>query len=148
MAGIPTYPFPPAAGTDVEVGDDDDGWNQQWTIIAHEAILMTENGSPYQEWKATFIDPPYDYALVPGFPGAVDSGGCLESANEPKLAKAAMHYCDASMSLLVGRQTSLGTLTAIADLINDEGLERMPGICCFDTPTSNDAYFGVDVSQD
>lgn len=58
-----------------------------------------------------------------------------------------MHYCDASMELLVGKQTSLGTLKAVADLVNEKGTDRMPGSCCFDTPTMNDNYYGVDVSH-
>jgi hypothetical protein len=31
---------------------------------------MPENHGPYQEWKAHFTDPPYDFALLPGFPGS------------------------------------------------------------------------------
>jgi hypothetical protein len=65
----------------------------------------------------------------------------------PDIAKTAMNRCDESMALLVGSQTSLGTLKAIADLVKAEGPERMPGSCCFDTPTSNDTYLGVDVRQ-
>jgi hypothetical protein len=66
---------------------------------------------------------------------------------KPEIAKTAMNRCDESMALLVGSQTSLGTLKAIADLVKAEGPERMPGSCCFDTPTSNDTYLGVAVRQ-
>jgi hypothetical protein len=293
VAGISGLNFPPPSGANISVAEDEERWNQGWKVIAHEAVLMTENHGPYQEWKAHFIDPPYDYALLPGFPGpiqtaapvikrvgintttgeyiqifeleifdptgtnvvrgkaatsssvhhtpsifpggtagpsnAVDGdltnvfhtnsrhdGGdnnpwlnidlgasveackiviynkwcgdvndsahpCLcrlsqanlklyDSSNnviktinvgdtcgkaileydlclKPEIAKTAMNRCDESMALLVGSQTSLGTLKAIADLVTEEGPERMPGSCCFDTPTSNDNYFGVAVRQ-
>ena len=147
VATISSDTFPPEAGTEIHIDVDEKKWNQQWNIIAHEAVLLNKNGSPNQEWEAHFIDPPFDYALVPGFPGLEDSDGCLDSALDSKLAKAAMHYCDASMELLVGRQTSLGTLKAVTDLVNENGVDRMPGSCCFDTPTTNDVYYGVDVSE-
>ena len=79
------------------------------------------------------------------FPGNLNEDGCLNSSNDPEVSKAAMHYCDASMSLLIGSQTSLGTLRAIVDVVNATGLEYMPGQCCFDSPTSNDAYVGIKV---
>jgi hypothetical protein len=110
---------------------------------------MNENGSPTQQWEARFIDPPYDYALLPGFSGystSVSNAG-ITKARDREVARAAMHQCDESMALLTGKQTSLGTLKVIADLVNKEGHERMPGTCCFDTPTTNDNYFGVDVRR-
>jgi hypothetical protein len=146
VASISSSVFPPNIGAEIRADGNEKNWKQQWTVIAHEPILANANDSPNQEWEAHFVDPPYDYALVPGFPGS-DSTGCLSSRNEPELAKAAMHFCDISMELLTGKQTSLGTLKAIADLVNDEGQYKMPGSCCFDTPTSNDAYFGINVSQ-
>ena len=57
------------------------------------------------------------------------------------------HYCDESMNLLMGKETSLGTLRAIADEVisNGNDMNRMPGKCCFDGPTDHDAFFGLDV---
>lgn len=40
---------------------------------------------------------------------------------------------------------SVGTLRAIVDVIEEDGTDRMPGTCCFDTPTSNWDYLGVEV---
>ena len=57
-----------------------------------------------------------------------------------------MHRCDESMSLLLGSELSLGTLKEIVDDIEENGVDRMPGSCCFDTPTTNTGYFGVDLS--
>jgi hypothetical protein len=265
VAGIPVLKFPPSPGQQITVADDKESWNQQWRVIAHEPVLMTENNGPYQEWKAHFTDPPYDFALLPGFPGsyikqvklqqttgdsinvfevqvfdltgtnvakgksatsssswlygpqnAVDgdlatfflskskdsgdanpwlnidlgascrgcrivihnrpntcllsnvnlmlydgSGNVVKTINvgntcgraileydlsiPPEIDKTAMNRCDESMALLVGSQTSLGTLKAIADLVTSEGLERMPGQCCFDTPSTNENYLGAHV---
>jgi hypothetical protein len=273
VAGIPGLNFPPSSGAQITVADNEERWNRQWKVIAHEPVLMTENNGPYQEWKAHFTNPPYDFALLPGFPGytkqvklqfvqvklqqttgqylhimelqvfdstgtnialgknatsssqhptygdpqrAVDGNlttmfhtndgdanpwlnidlgtscrGCkivihnrniltckLSNANlmlydgsgnvvktinvgntcerailmydlsiSPEIAKTAMNRCDESMALLVGSQTSLGTLKAIADLVTSEGPGRMPGECCFDTPSTTENYLGVDVRQ-
>ena len=48
-ATISSDTFPPDAGTEVHIGVNEKKWNQQWDIIAHEAILMNKNGSPNQE---------------------------------------------------------------------------------------------------
>ena len=148
--GVVGFPMSSATtGTKVVVMTDEDGWNQEWKTVSHDPVLLNANGGLNQEWKANFIDPPYNYVLTPGFPGDIGSDQCLASTQDLDLAKAAMHFCDESMSLLVGSQTSLGNLRAIADLVNDDvngGPNRMPGKCCFDTPTTNDAYFGINVS--
>ena len=73
-------------------------------------------------------------AICGSFPGTL-TDGCLSSTNDPEVSKAAMHYCDASMSLLIGSKTSLGTLHAIVDDVEANGLDYMPGECCFDSPT-------------
>ena len=148
MAGFPISTS--SAGTTITAMPDEDGWNQEWTTVSHDVVLLNANGGSNQEWKADFVNPPYNYALTPGFSGVIGSGSCLANRIDPDLAKAAMHYCDESMSLLVGSQMSLGNLRAIADLINDDvngGSDRMPGKCCFDTPTTNDGYFGLNVSR-
>jgi hypothetical protein len=69
--------FPPASGTDIHVSADEKGWNQQWAVIAHKAILKNEDGTPNQSWEAHFVDRLYDFALVPGFPGSVDSNNSV-----------------------------------------------------------------------
>jgi hypothetical protein len=149
VAGIRTSTYPPGDGDVIEVAGNEKKWSQQWKVIAHEAILMNENGSPTQQWEARFIDPPYDYALLPGFSGysTSTSNAGITNARDREVARAAMYQCDESMALLTGKQTSLGTLKAIADLVNEKGHERMPGTCCFDTPTTNDDFFGVDVRR-
>ena len=48
--------------------DNDRGWNQGWSIKSNAARLLTDNGDSSQEWKAIFVQPNYDYALLPGFP--------------------------------------------------------------------------------
>ncbi len=136
--------FPPTDNT-LHFQPEEEKWSQKWALLSHEAVLLNANGSPYQEWEAHFVDAPYNYALLPGFPGGVENG-CLSSASDRGLAKAAMHQCDKSMSLLVGRQMSLGTLRAIADLVEEKGPDYMPGKCCFDSPTNSDQYFGIEVS--
>ena len=73
---------------------------------------------------------------------------CLDPSTDDKdLAKSAMYSCDESMSLLLGLTTSVGTLRAIADIINDpeKGIEYMPGKCCMDVATNSD-FFGYRVS--
>ena len=62
---------------------------------------------------------------------------CLASTKDRALAKSAMHNCDASMSLLLGSQISVGTLKATADLITEKGPEYMPGYCCMDVATDS-----------
>jgi len=55
--------------------------------------------------------------------------------------KNVMKTCDDSMALLLGSSTSLGTLRAIAKLVNNKGPERMPGTCCLDSPLTSQ-FFG------
>jgi hypothetical protein len=85
VAGIPNLKFPPSPGDQITVADDKENWNQQWRVINHIPVLMTENNGPYQEWKAHFTDPPYDFALLPGFPGSgakdVDIGAVGRTGN-------------------------------------------------------------------
>jgi hypothetical protein len=77
-----------------------------------------------------------------------DPGGCLSSALDQEVSKTAMHYCDLSMSLLLGSTTSLGSLRAIKDEVASKGPDYLPGRCCFDKPTTQNAYFGVYVSSE
>jgi hypothetical protein len=74
--------------------------------------------------------------------------GCLSSYLDQEVSKTAMHYCDLSMSLLLGSTTSLGSLRAIKDEVVSKGLDYLPGRCCFDKPTTQNAYFGVYVSSE
>lgn len=97
---------------------------------------------------------PYDYWTHNDFPGnmqivngAYRGEQCLSSTQDVNIAKRAMHYCDKSMSDLLGSQTSLGTFLAISALVTEKGAEHLPGKCCFDTPTTNDEYFGFEVSS-
>ena len=125
VLGFETSSFPPTDNNIyLQPDDGSQSWEQEWTLKSHEPILLTENGSPNQEWQVHYVLPPYNYALNSGFPGGmvtVNGESCLSSALDPQLAKAAMHHCDTSMSLLLGSQTSLGTLRAIADDVEENG---------------------------
>jgi hypothetical protein len=50
------------------------------------------------------------------------------------------------MKLLLGSSTSLGTLRAIANAVNEKGPEHMPGTCCLDSPMTSQ-FFGYHVSD-
>ena len=67
-------------------------------------------------------------------------------SKDKTLAKSAMSICDQTMSLLVGWTTSIGTLQAIADAVNEKGPQHMPGECCMDVATNSD-FFGYRVSD-
>jgi len=120
-----------------------------WTIpfVGYTNVILqkaTESNNA-QQWIPSFVEPPYHYGLVPGFAEMASSGHGKNRMDAIKSAKAAMVTCDKSMSLLVGSQTSVGSLRALADLVKDGG--PMPGQCCFDTPTSNPQFFGFSVSS-
>lgn len=55
-----------------------------------------------------------------------------------------LQTCDESMAFLIGDSTSVGTLRDIAQQIENNGPEYMPGFCCLDNP-SNSAWFGTRV---
>ena len=80
-----------------------------------------------------FIDPGYDYGLVPGFPGDFST----DSSKDKDLAKRAMGFCDDSMSLMTGPELSLGTLRSIAAEVEQGGLNRMPGYCVSNSCAKN-----------
>lgn len=133
-------------GAYIVLAHENDWENQSWSIKSHKTKLLTYTGAPEQEWQAVFPQPNnYDMALQYGFPGAVDPDGCLESTHDKDLAKSAMHVCDSSQSLLIGETTSVGTLRAVASLVNEKGPDYMPGECCMDVPTNSD-FFGYRVS--
>ena len=110
---------------------------------------MEAGGNSTQMWYPVFVNPGYDLALHPGFPGDMyDTNGesCLTSTYDRDLAKGAMRSCDESMTLLIGSQASVGRIKVIADLITEKGAKRMPGYCCMDDAT-NSEFFGYDVSD-
>jgi hypothetical protein len=80
-----------------------------------------------------------------------DSKLSQHSSREPKVIKNSMWACDQSQALLTGGKTSLGTFRAMVDDLEatDEAdrADRMPGKCCFDTPTTNDQYLGIAYSS-
>lgn len=59
--------------------------------------------------------------------------------------KNVMKSCDDSMTLLLGSSMSIGTLRAIANIVNEKGPQYMPGSCCLDNPLTSQ-YFGSNVS--
>ena len=110
---------------------------------------MKAGGTNTQMWSPVFVDPGYNLALNPGFPGdmvTIGDNECLSSTQDRYLAKGSMHNCDESMSLLLGSQISVGRLKAIAEEIEVNGPNRMPGYCCMDVAT-NSEFFGYDVSD-
>lgn len=142
--------FPPSPGQNKLILRKSEGkWSQEWVAISRDVVLMQDDGRETQEWTTQFVDPPYQYGLLPqqSFPGVV-RGGCLSSALDREVSKTAMHYCDKSMSLLLGSTTSLGSLRAIKDEVISKSLDYLPGRCCFDKPTTQNSYFGVYVSSE
>ena len=137
-------------GAAIMAKEKDEEWSQKWRVVSTDAVLLkaSENDST-QIWSPRFVDPGYDLAVNPGFPGnwvSSNSKTCLDSTQDRDLAKAAMHSCDESMSLLVGSKVSIGRLKAISELIRDTDHDRMPGYCCMDV-ASNSQFFGYDVSD-
>jgi hypothetical protein len=82
----------------------------------------------------------YPFYSRPVSPAVWSSNTCLVST-----LKDTIQTCDASMSLLLGNSTSLGTLRSIAELVNEKGPDRMPGSCCLDSPLTSQ-FFGYHVS--
>ena len=126
----------------IVLNEEEEAYRREWQVMSNNVVLMEAGGNSTQTWSPVFASPGYDLALHPGFPGG---GECLSSAKDHDLARGAMHSCDESMSLMIGSQASVGRLKAIADIIEGEGPERMPGYCCMDDAT-NSAFFGFDVS--
>eukprot|EP00956_Cyclotella_meneghiniana_P046051 scaffold396893_cov129-Cyclotella_meneghiniana.AAC.1 len=126
-------------------------WGQKWNVkstdIVQTEISTSDTPQPNanQTWIPRFVEVGYDLGIHPGFPGTVDTCDdgeeCLSSVHDGDLAKEAMHICDESMSFLVGSQLSVGTLKSIADSLENDGLDRMPGYCCMDVAT-NSEFFG------
>jgi hypothetical protein len=142
--------YPPSPGQNKLTLQKSEGkWSQEWVAISRDVVLLQDDGRETQEWTAQFVDPPYQYGLLPlqSFPGVV-GGGCLSSALDQEVSKTAMHYCDMSMSLLLGSTTSLGSLRAIKDEVISKSPDYFPGRCCLDKPTTQNAYFGVYVSSE
>jgi hypothetical protein len=234
--------YPPSPGQNKLTLQKSEGkWSQEWVAISRDVVLLQDDGRETQEWTAQYVDPPYQYGLLPqesfadmvlSLPkctGKGASSGCLiladpvdmgfyddrrgwydvsgcgvcndycrtvggganmwfscklagtttehtswnhnwgtpgnvfswskcagkgavsnpsSSRSDQEVSKTAMHYCDMSMSLLLGSTTSLGSLRAIKDKVVSKGLDYLPGRCCFDKPTTQDAYFGVYVSSE
>ena len=124
-------------------------WYQEWSVVSDSVILMEAGGNATQTWSPRFVDPGYELALHPGFPGdmeIVDGESCLASTQDQYLGQSTMQSCDESMALLVGSKVSVGRLRAIADLIQEKGASRMPGYCCMDVATDSE-FFGYNVSD-
>ncbi len=124
----------------IYLNEKNDNWSQKWTVKSDNVVLLEAGGNSTQTWSPIFVDPGYDLALHPGFPGVVETVGgdtCLTSAMDRDLAKTATSSCDKSMAFLAGSELSLGTLTAIADLVEEKGPEYMPGYCCMDVATDS-----------
>ena len=131
-------------------------WGQKWNVKSAEVVLAeistsdTSQPNANQTWFPRFVEVGYDLGIHPGFPGTVntcdDGEECLSSVHDGDLAKEAMRICDESMSFLVGSQLSVGTLKSMADSLENNGLDRMPGYCCMDVAT-NSEFFGYNVSN-
>ena len=71
----------------------DDGWSQKWGVISthNDVVLLEASGKDStQIWSPIFVDPGYDLALHPGFPGGVE-----------KYKTIGVHVSDAVIQVLV-----------------------------------------------
>ena len=153
----------PEATIQANLKSDEGG--QKWIARSNDVVLSQvgyeekSGKNANQTWIPHFVDKGYSLGLHPGFPGGIDDNddcdlssikdlrlGCLTSAKDRYLAKEAMRICDESMSFLVGSQLSVGTLKSIADSIQEDGPERMPGYCCMDVAT-NSEFWGYNVRR-
>ena len=103
-----------------------------WRVMTNDVVVWKagHHDPSTQMWSPVFAGTGYSLALLPGFPGNLDTnGGCLTSSYDRSLAKSAMRSCDESMNYLLGTQASVGRLKAIAALITNDS-SRMPGYCC------------------
>ena len=64
----------------------------------------------------------YDY-------GPVETG-CSEAQLDPVAYSKLMQNCDESMALLLGKDTSVGSLVKIVNAVEADGPGKMPGFCC------------------
>ena len=109
-------------GSAITTQFDDDSWRQKWTVVTHEAVLFTEHGGLNQEWEVHFADAPYNYALLPSFPGSTP---CLKVTTD-------------------SANLAHGYVNVYVD--SGGGYEEITTSCCFDGPTNSDQYFGIEVS--
>ena len=119
-------------------------WDEHWDEKSDDFSLIMNAQRSGQKWRTEFFGQKYDYALLPGFRGDV-LDRCYDSVEDPQTASDAMHSCDESMAHLVGSQSSVGMLKAIAKLVGTNP-EHMPGACCMDN-AANSQYFGYNVSS-
>jgi len=99
---------------------------------------MPSQGQTYEFQLEGYYTNPTPTGIWNGQWGAATDEQC--SIN---MLKGVLETCDASMELLLGGVTSIGTLQEIARLVNDPeyGPEYMPGSCCLDNP-ANSEWFG------
>ena len=148
----------PEATIQANLKSDEGG--QKWIARSNDVVLSQvgyeekSGKNANQTWIPRFVDTGYSLGIHPGFPGGTTCLssikdlplGCLSSTEDRYLAKQAMRICDESMSFLVGSQLSVGTLRSIADSIQEDGPERMPGYCCMDVAT-NSEFWGYNVRR-
>eukprot|EP00956_Cyclotella_meneghiniana_P041795 scaffold240115_cov36-Cyclotella_meneghiniana.AAC.2 len=138
-----------SSGVTIKANIKNDEGGQKWTVKSRDVVLSQagyeekSEKNANQTWIPRFVDSGYELGLHPGFPGTAttcDGKQCVSSAQDRHLAKEAMRICDESMSFLLGSQISVGTLKSIADSIEDDGPERMPGYCCMDDATNSEFW--------
>ncbi|KAL7486824.1 hypothetical protein ACHAW6_012424 [Cyclotella cf. meneghiniana] len=98
-----------------------------------QAFLFPESWTLPQQTVPVTYNPYISHSITPAI---WSSNVCVVD-----WLKDAVKTCDASMELLLGSSTSLGTLRAIAQDVNNHGPERMPGTCCLDSPVTSQ-FFG------
>ena len=121
-------------------------------------FCASQGGRVCTEWElesncATSAGCGFDNRLVWTMPTyshnyAID--GCMSSQSNLDLVRRAMSAADESLSLLVGKQTSIGTIRRYAALVNDESIpnasDQLPGTYCLDDPLDSN-FLGYYVSE-
>ena len=110
------------------------------------SCLSEDNGNQLftipAKWSyATIAYPIYTHRPVPS--GLWNGEWNEETTCNNEMLQDVLGTCDESMSLLLGSVTSVGTLSEIAELVNDPeyGPKFMPGQCCLDNPATSE-WFG------
>lgn len=73
--------------------------------------------------------------------GMNEGPNCVYGQFDNLISSQVASTCDESMALLLGDNMSLGTLIAIVNDIEANGIGHMPGTCCQDDPTTSE-FFG------
>lgn len=122
----------------IENGDD-----YKFLHVESDGSIKLKGEGSTQLWS---LEHPYVANRDGIVPVSVEKDGqCWASQSDEDLSNLGMNQCDVSMSLLLGKSMSVGTLQSIVKDIKEHGTHRMPGVCCLDD-AANSQYFGYNVS--